>query len=148
MASFVHLHCHSDYSLLDGASSVESLAARARELGMDRLALTDHGNMFGAMKFLKACRGEEGAPPLKPIIGCEVYVAPGSRHEKTASGRASTRRAARKPRVTGTWCCWRGTRPATATSWPSARSATPKASTTSPASTTSCSSATTRGSSA
>ncbi len=93
MASFVHLHCHSDYSLLDGASSVESLAARARELGMDRLALTDHGNMFGAMKFLKACRGEEGASPLKPIIGCEVYVAPGSRHDKTAGERPGVDRA-------------------------------------------------------
>ncbi len=93
MAAFVHLHCHSDYSLLDGASSVESLAARARELGMDRLALTDHGNMFGAMKFLKACRGEEGAPPLQPIIGCEVYVAPGSRHERTAAERPGVDKA-------------------------------------------------------
>ena len=90
MVPFVHLHCHSDYSLLDGASSIESLVARTRELGMDRLALTDHGNMFGAMRFLKACRGGEGVPPVKPIIGCEVYLAPGSRHEK-AGGEKSVR---------------------------------------------------------
>ncbi len=69
MVPFVHLHCHSDYSLLDGASSIDSLVARTRELGLDRLALTDHGNMFGAMRFLKACRGGEGAPPIRPIIG-------------------------------------------------------------------------------
>jgi DNA polymerase-3 subunit alpha len=90
LVPFVHLHCHSDYSLLDGASSIDSLVARARELGMDRLALTDHGNMFGAMKFLKACRGGEGSAPIKPIIGCEVYLAPGSRHEK-AGGEKSVR---------------------------------------------------------
>jgi len=85
LVPFVHLHCHSDYSLLDGASSIDSLVARARELGMSRLALTDHGNMFGAMRFQKACRGGEGVPPIKPIIGCEVYLAPGSRHEKSGS---------------------------------------------------------------
>jgi DNA polymerase-3 subunit alpha len=85
LVPFVHLHCHSDYSLLDGASSIDSLVARARELGMDRLALTDHGNMFAAMRFLKACRGSEGVPPIRPIIGCEVYLAPGSRHEKSGS---------------------------------------------------------------
>ena len=85
MVPFVHLHCHSDYSLLDGASSIDSLVARTRELGMGRLALTDHGNMFGAMRFLKACRGGEAGEPVKPIIGCELYVAPGSRHEKAGS---------------------------------------------------------------
>ena len=84
MVPFVHLHCHSDFSLLDGASSIDSLVARAREFGMDRLALTDHGNMFGAMKFLKACRAD-GLPPVHPIVGCEVYLAPGSRHEKAGA---------------------------------------------------------------
>jgi DNA polymerase III subunit alpha len=78
---FVHLHCHSDFSLLDGASRVEDLAARAKALGMDRLALTDHGNMFGVLKFSKECR-KQG---VYPVIGCEVYVAPGSRHERTGT---------------------------------------------------------------
>ncbi len=81
MTPFVHLHCHSDFSLLDGASSVESLVAKAAETGMGALALTDHGNMFGAIKFFKECRKKGVAP----IIGCELYVAPGSRREKTGS---------------------------------------------------------------
>ncbi|MDR0732023.1 MAG: DNA polymerase III subunit alpha, partial [Treponema sp.] len=86
MSDFVHLHVHSDFSLQDAAVSVTSLCDRAEELGMEYLALTDHGNMFGAMDFLAACkrdaRHEKRARPVKPIIGCEVYVAPGSRFEK------------------------------------------------------------------
>ncbi|MDR3146813.1 MAG: DNA polymerase III subunit alpha [Treponema sp.] len=86
MSDFVHLHVHSDFSLQDAAVSVTSLCDRAEELGMEYLALTDHGNMFGAMDFLAACKkndkGEPRARPIKPIIGCEVYVAPGSRFEK------------------------------------------------------------------
>ncbi|MDR0377583.1 MAG: DNA polymerase III subunit alpha [Spirochaetaceae bacterium] len=90
MTDFVHLHVHSDFSLQDAAVSVMSLADRAEELGMRHLALTDHGNMFGAMEFLAACEetvnqnGEhvKRKRPIHPIIGCEVYVAPGSRHEK------------------------------------------------------------------
>ncbi|MDR2374987.1 MAG: DNA polymerase III subunit alpha [Treponema sp.] len=86
MSDFVHLHVHSDFSLQDAAVSVMSLCDRAEELGMEYLALTDHGNMFGAMDFLAACkknsRQEMRARPVKPIIGCEVYVAPGSRFEK------------------------------------------------------------------
>ncbi|MDR0386987.1 MAG: DNA polymerase III subunit alpha [Treponema sp.] len=90
MTEFVHLHVHSDFSLQDAAVSVMSLADRAEELGMKYLALTDHGNMFGAMEFLAACeetineRGEhvKRRCPIHPIIGCEVYVAPSSRHEK------------------------------------------------------------------
>jgi DNA polymerase-3 subunit alpha len=78
---FVHLHCHSDFSLLDGASSIEALVARARRLGMTHLALTDHGNMFGAMAFYKECRSQG----IVPIVGSEVYKAPGSRLEKTGS---------------------------------------------------------------
>ena len=81
MTPFVHLHCHSDFSLLDGASSIEALVARAKELGMSRLALTDHGNMFGALAFYKECR-KQG---IVPIIGSEFYKAPGSRHEKSGS---------------------------------------------------------------
>ena len=81
MTPFVHLHCHSDYSLLDGASSIEALVAKAKSLGMTRLALTDHGNMFGALAFYKECR----AQGLVPIIGSEFYKAPGRRQEKSGS---------------------------------------------------------------
>ncbi|MCC8079219.1 MAG: DNA polymerase III subunit alpha [Oscillospiraceae bacterium] len=77
--SFVHLHVHSEYSLLDGACRIEALAARAKELGQSALAITDHGVMYGAVAFYKACR----AADVKPIIGCEVYVAPGSRAGRT-----------------------------------------------------------------
>jgi DNA polymerase-3 subunit alpha len=85
MTEFVHLHVHSDYSLADAAVSVMSLADRAEELGMTHLALTDHGNMFGAMDFIGACGHKKRKTPVKPIIGCEVYVSPGSRHEKKGS---------------------------------------------------------------
>ncbi|MCC7475436.1 MAG: DNA polymerase III subunit alpha [Pirellulales bacterium] len=78
---FVHLHCHSHYSLLDGASPIDVLVARAKELGMNALAITDHGNLYGSLEFYKACR-EAG---INPIIGYEAYVAPGSRFEKSAS---------------------------------------------------------------
>ena len=81
MSSFVHLHVHSEFSLLDGANRIKDLPVRARELGMDAIALTDHGVMFGAIDFYKACK-KEG---VKPIIGCEVYVAPRSRFEKQAN---------------------------------------------------------------
>ncbi len=69
---FVHLHVHSEFSLLDGANRIKDLPVRARELGMDAMAITDHGVMFGAIDFYKACK----ANGVKPIIGCEVYVAP------------------------------------------------------------------------
>jgi DNA polymerase-3 subunit alpha len=86
MTDFVHLHVHSDFSLLDGAASVEALAVKAASLGMRHLAITDHGNMFGALKFLNACLGDKDHPlkdraPVHPIIGSEFYMAPGSRHE-------------------------------------------------------------------
>ncbi len=77
---FVHLHVHSEYSLLDGACRVEELAARAAAFGMPALALTDHGVMYGAVEFYKACR-EAG---VRPILGCEVYVAPRSRFQREA----------------------------------------------------------------
>ena len=73
--TFVHLHNHTEYSLLDGASRIQAMVARAAELEMPALALTDHGVMYGAIHFYKACR-EAG---IKPIVGCEVYVAPRSR---------------------------------------------------------------------
>ncbi|WP_188993187.1 DNA polymerase III subunit alpha [Paenibacillus nasutitermitis] len=78
--NFVHLHVHSEYSLLDGAARIRDLVKRAKDLGMKALALTDHGVMYGAIPFYKACR-EQG---IKPIIGCEVYLTTGSRYEKGA----------------------------------------------------------------
>jgi len=77
-ADFVHLHVHSEYSLLDGAAHLRRLVERAARLGFPALALTDHGNLFGAIDFYEQAR-EAG---LKPILGCELYVAPGSRFEK------------------------------------------------------------------
>ncbi len=79
MADFVHLHLHSEYSLLDGACRIKDIPARARECGHTAVALTDHGVMYGAVAFWRACR-DAG---IKPIIGCEVYVAPRSRFEKS-----------------------------------------------------------------
>ena len=78
MSKFVHLHIHSEFSLLDGANRIKDLPVRAKELGMDAMALTDHGVMYGAIDFYKACK-KEG---IKPIIGCEVYVAVRSRFDK------------------------------------------------------------------
>jgi DNA polymerase-3 subunit alpha len=72
---FVHLHTHSEYSLLDGAAKIDSLVARAKELEMPALALTDHGNMYGAVEFYRAAR-DAG---VKPVLGCEVYFTAGSR---------------------------------------------------------------------
>ena len=80
MPDFVHLHVHSEYSLLDGMCRVKDLPKRAKELGMKSIAITDHGVMFGAVSFFKECQ-KEG---IKPIIGCEVYVAPRSRLQKEA----------------------------------------------------------------
>ena len=77
---FIHLHNHSEYSLLDGACRISALAKRAAELGMPAVALTDHGVMYGAVAFYEKCK----KAGIKPIIGCEVYVAPESRFEKTA----------------------------------------------------------------
>lgn len=76
--AFTHLHVHTEYSLLDGSCKIKELAARAKELGMDSMAITDHGVMYGVIDFYRAAR-EVG---IKPIIGCEVYVAPGSRFER------------------------------------------------------------------
>lgn len=85
MSDFVHLHVHSDFSLLDGASSIPALVAKAKALGMKHLAITDHGNMFGALKFWKECR----AAGINPIVGCEFYMAPGSRFDKAGSERGN-----------------------------------------------------------
>ena len=78
MSDFVHLHIHSEFSLLDGANRIKDLPVRAKELGMKAMAITDHGVMYGAIDFYKACK-KEG---IKPIIGCECYVAKRSRFNK------------------------------------------------------------------
>src|ERR1043165_8629348 len=80
-ADFVHLHLHTEYSLLDGACRLDKLMERAHDLKCPAISITDHGVMYGAIDFYKAAR-EKG---MKPIIGCEVYVAPGSRLEKKSS---------------------------------------------------------------
>src|SRR6266705_2342791 len=79
---FVHLHLHTDYSLLDGAIQINPLANRLNELGMKSCAMTDHGNMYGAISFYNTMN-EQG---IKPIIGCETYVAAGSRKDRTGRG--------------------------------------------------------------
>ena len=81
---FVHLHLHTDYSLLDGAIQIKPLAKRAAELGMPACAMTDHGNMFGAISFYQAMK----AQGVKPIIGCEVYIARGSRKDRAGAASA------------------------------------------------------------
>ena len=97
---FVHLHVHTEYSLLDGACRIRDLPALVKEMGQNAVAITDHGVMYGVIDFYRACQ-KEG---IKPIIGCEVYVAP--RGPASTSSTSSTRRAA-------TWCCCARTRRAT-----------------------------------
>ncbi len=79
---FVHLHLHSEYSLLDGGNRIDRLVNRVKQLGMTSVAVTDHGNLFGAMAFYSAAR----SAGIKPILGCEAYVAPGDRTERTHTG--------------------------------------------------------------
>ena len=82
MNGFVHLHLHSEYSLLDGACRISEIPKRVKECGQEAVAITDHGVMYGVVAFYEACRREG----VKPIIGCEVYVAPTSRFDKTHTG--------------------------------------------------------------
>ncbi len=77
-SNFVHLHNHSEYSLLDGALRISDLAKTAADMGMPAIAITDHGNMFGAIEFCQEAKKQN----IKAIIGCEVYVSPNSRFEK------------------------------------------------------------------
>ena len=78
--AFTHLHVHTEFSLMDGSSKMKELTRQAKDLGMDSLAITDHGVVYGVIDFYKAAK-EVG---IKPIIGCEVYVSPGSRFDKEA----------------------------------------------------------------
>ena len=80
MSGFTHLHVHTEYSLLDGMCKIEELAARAKELGMEALAITDHGAMYGVMKFYKVAQRYD----IKPIVGCEMYIAPETRFSHTS----------------------------------------------------------------
>ena len=85
--SFVHLHVHTEYSLLDGSNKIKECIARVKELGMDSVAITDHGVMYGVIDFYRAAK----AAGIKPVLGCEVYVAPDSRFEKEAGGSSDDR---------------------------------------------------------
>ena len=85
--SFAHLHVHTEYSLLDGSNKIKECVARVKELGMDSVAITDHGVMFGVIDFYRAAKAEG----IKPILGCEVYVAPGSRFDKEPGVRGEDR---------------------------------------------------------
>ena len=85
--SFTHLHVHTEYSLLDGSNKIKEYVARVKELGMNSAAITDHGVMYGVIDFYRAAK----AAGIKPILGCEVYVAPGSRHEKLPGGNSDDR---------------------------------------------------------
>ena len=76
--AFTHLHVHTEYSLLDGAAKIKELVRRVRELGMDSCAITDHGVMYGVIDFYRACLAEG----IRPLLGCEVYVAPESRFDR------------------------------------------------------------------
>ncbi len=78
---FAHLHCHTHYSLLDGANKVPELVKKVKELGMDSCAITDHGNLYGALEFYQTCK-KEG---VNPILGYEAYVAPGHRTDRSSS---------------------------------------------------------------
>ena len=79
--SFTHLHVHTEYSLLDGSSKIKELVHQSKELGMDSIAITDHGAMYGVIDFYRAAKAEG----IKPIIGCVIYVTTGSRFDKEAS---------------------------------------------------------------
>jgi DNA polymerase-3 subunit alpha len=85
MDGFVHLHVHSHYSLLDGAARIEDLVSTAKALGMDALALTDHGNLFGAAEFYHQAK----LAHLKPILGLEAYISPTTRFDRSMGDRKS-----------------------------------------------------------
>ena len=84
MSNFVHLHVHTEYSLLDGLTKIKNLVNTVKEMGMNSIAITDHGNMYGAIEFYKACKKAE----IKPIIGCEIYTT-SNRLDKSPNNRRS-----------------------------------------------------------
>ena len=131
MSDFVHLHLHSQFSLLDGANRLDDVIKAAGEAGMPAVALTDHGNMFGAIEVYNKAR----AAGIKPIIGMEAYVAQGSRLDRTPGRRGAAT----------TWSSSPRTRPATATCSSSPPRPSSRGSTTSRGSTRSCCASTARG---
>ncbi len=78
---FVHLHCHTHFSLLDGANRIPDLVQKTKDMGMNAAAITDHGNLYGAMEFYTTCKAND----INPIIGYEAYIAPGKRTDRSAS---------------------------------------------------------------
>ena len=90
--SFVHLHLHTQFSLLDGANKIKNLMPQVQKYGMPAVAMTDHGNMFGAIEFYRTA-AQYG---VKPIVGCEVYVAPKSRHDHSGGSGADEYEARRE----------------------------------------------------
>ena len=97
MSDFVHLHNHSDFSLLDAAQSVEMMCSRVADLGMDSIALTEHGNLFSMIPFYQAAQ-DKG---IKPIIGCEIYVAANKHTDRTQN----TTSTGKNGTIT-ILCCW------------------------------------------
>ena len=93
--AFAHLHVHTEYSLLDGSNKIKECVARVKELGMNSVAITDHGVMYGVIDFYRAAK----AAGINPILGCEVYVAPGSRFDREPGQAVMT--------AIIIWCCWR-----------------------------------------
>ena len=83
---FAHLHTHTEYSELDGLSKIPALAARAKDLGQEALAITDHGNLYGAVEFYRACEREG----LRPVLGMEAYIAPGNRRDRSDGREAAS----------------------------------------------------------
>ncbi len=98
-AEFTHLHLHTDYSLLDGACDVDKLVAHVDRIGQKSVAMTDHGNIFGAVHFFDAAK-KKG---IKPILGCELYICQAEDHRAKGTGTSTT-----------TCWCWRRTRRGTA----------------------------------
>ena len=84
--NFTHLHVHTEYSLLDGSNKIQEYVASVKELGMDSAAITDHGVMYGVIDFYRAAK----AAGINPILGCEVYVAPGSRFDRGSRKQVTT----------------------------------------------------------
>src|SRR5580698_11662147 len=80
---FAHLHCHTHYSLLDGANRIDEVVKKVKTAGMNALAITDHGNLYGALEFYNECRGAS----INPVLGLEAYIAPGSRFDKSGASR-------------------------------------------------------------
>ena len=131
--AFAHLHLHTEYSLLDGACRIGPLVQRAKELGMESLAITDHGVMYGVVDFYEACK----KAGVHPVIGCEVYVAQGSRFDKSPG----------LPRIRAPGAPVRKPAGLSEPHTSSARPGSSRATTTSPASTWTCSRRGTKGSS-